>query len=69
MHIAPRLLARALDRARAEWLAGDPDAWARYTAGLARLEQHYVRDDAAAPARSASRATLARGDDRPPQRP
>jgi hypothetical protein len=41
MHITSRLLARALDRARSEWLAGDPDAWARYTAGLARLEQHY----------------------------
>jgi hypothetical protein len=41
MHIASKLLARALDRARADWLAGDPDAWARYTAGLARLERHY----------------------------
>jgi hypothetical protein len=41
MHVASKLLARALDRARADWLAGDPDAWARYTAGLARLERHY----------------------------
>jgi hypothetical protein len=41
MHLTSRLLARALDRARSEWLAGDPEAWTRYTAGLARLEQHY----------------------------
>ena len=41
MQITSRLLARALDRARSEWLAGDPEAWTRYTSGLARLEQHY----------------------------
>jgi hypothetical protein len=46
MHLAPTLLARALDRARADWLAGDPSAWARYTDGLARLEEHYRRKEA-----------------------
>lgn len=30
-------LVEALARARAEWIAGQPGAWSRYTAALARL--------------------------------
>jgi hypothetical protein len=50
MHVAPTLIARALDRARAEWLAGDPEAWQRYTDGLARLERHLAAVAASRPA-------------------
>ena len=32
----PPALSLALDRARAEWLAGDPAAWHRYRACLAQ---------------------------------
>jgi hypothetical protein len=62
MHVAPTLIARTLARARAEWLAGDPEAWERYTDGLARLEQHLAtvrsadrRPERAAPRRLADR--------------
>jgi hypothetical protein len=57
MAVAPPLLASALARARAEWLAGDPEAWERYTDGLARLEQHLatLRSLDRGPARSAPR--------------
>ncbi|HYE96228.1 MAG TPA: hypothetical protein VD962_08465 [Rubricoccaceae bacterium] len=34
------LFSRTLAQARADWLAGDPAAWSRYTDALARLEGH-----------------------------
>jgi hypothetical protein len=40
MELASPLLARALNQARADWLAGDPSAWSRYADCLARLERH-----------------------------
>jgi|GEM_PF-5019171 len=33
----PTPLAQALAQARADWLAGEPDAWSRYTACLAQI--------------------------------
>ena len=69
MHVAPTLLARALARARADWLSGDPDAWARYTAGLARLEQHYQQKEANETRHAGDRrAAQARPGDRPAAR-
>ncbi len=33
----PHPLAETLAQARADWLAGQPDAWSRYTACLAQI--------------------------------
>ncbi len=71
MHVAPTVLTRALARARAEWLNGDPEAWARYTAGLAQLEEHYRQvqaRDATSPDRAAAGQSFPRLRDRTPVR-
>jgi hypothetical protein len=38
MNAPPYVLTHAIDQARAQWLAGDPGAWARYATCLMRLE-------------------------------
>ena len=52
MNAPPSLLAHALAQARADWLAGDPAAWRRYAACLAKLasdpEDHTAPSEALA---------------------
>jgi hypothetical protein len=59
MPAATPFLTDALARARADWLAGDPSAWARYAECLAQLE-HHIRDRITAEARPVSRPTAHR---------
>jgi len=65
MTLAPTITARALDRARTDWLAGDPDAWERYTTCLAHLQAH-LDDIAAAPDRAPATRATSRATDRRP---
>ncbi len=65
MPLAPTLTADALDRARTAWLAGDPEAWERYTQCLAWLQTH-LADVQPADRRAAPPARTARRTDRSP---
>lgn len=57
----PSPIADALAQARADWLAGQPDAWSRYTACLAQIR-------AAELARALGREPARRLRPRPPMR-